>query len=61
MHKNGPRISVAATCQNAINQIRAGVPKRRIYQYARFHPCHHNASFACWQAGNPNPAKNHMA
>jgi hypothetical protein len=46
MHKNGTSIGVAAARQNAINKIRAGVPKRRTYQYARFHPCHHNASFA---------------
>jgi hypothetical protein len=59
MHKNGTRISVAAAYQNAINQICAGVPKRRTYQYARFHPCHHNASFAGWQAEKPIPSKSH--
>jgi hypothetical protein len=61
MYKNGTCISIAAACQNAINKIRARLPKRRTYQYARFYSCHHDTSFASQQAEKPDPAINHMA
>ena len=57
MHKNGTCISIAAACQNAINKIHVGLPKRRTHQYARFHPCHHDTSFASWLPKKPIPPK----